>query len=293
MRVWSLGQEDPLEKEMATQSSILLWEIPWTEEPGGATVHGVTRVRHNWATKQEQTYQEWSLRFSLLSVSCVICKSFPLLWGHKWVLASFRSIISTLTCLTGRSFTTVLLRFFPGPHPSLACPLNLKEFLSSQGNLSSSSPFIASPLLQLLFLTKGVAVEAKFCTVLGMVCSVVTMGLVSGYLTPSVLCLAERYRYLAPRLPLYGQLSCFTYTLFGWKMYPQSLVWSQFITIISCFPSELIIRWLAIIWRRANSLEKTPMLWKIEGERRRGWHRMKRLDGITDPWTWVWANCWR
>ena len=34
-QVRSLGQEDPLEKEMATHSSILIWEIPWTEEPGG------------------------------------------------------------------------------------------------------------------------------------------------------------------------------------------------------------------------------------------------------------------
>ena len=34
MQVWSLGQEDPLEKETATHSSILAWEIPWTEEPG-------------------------------------------------------------------------------------------------------------------------------------------------------------------------------------------------------------------------------------------------------------------
>ena len=33
MQVWSLGLEDPLEKEMATHSSILAWEIPWTEEP--------------------------------------------------------------------------------------------------------------------------------------------------------------------------------------------------------------------------------------------------------------------
>ena len=33
--VWSLSQKDPLEKEMATHSSILAWEIPWTEEPGG------------------------------------------------------------------------------------------------------------------------------------------------------------------------------------------------------------------------------------------------------------------
>ena len=42
-----LGREDPLEKEMATHSSILAWRIPWTEEPGGATVHGVARVRHD------------------------------------------------------------------------------------------------------------------------------------------------------------------------------------------------------------------------------------------------------
>ena len=34
-RVWSLGREDPLVKEMAIYSSILAWEIPWTEEPGG------------------------------------------------------------------------------------------------------------------------------------------------------------------------------------------------------------------------------------------------------------------
>ena len=39
--VQSLGQEDPLEKEMATHSSILAWRIPWTEEPWRATVHGV------------------------------------------------------------------------------------------------------------------------------------------------------------------------------------------------------------------------------------------------------------
>ena len=38
--VQSLGEEDLLEKEMATHSSILAWKIPWTEEPGQATVHG-------------------------------------------------------------------------------------------------------------------------------------------------------------------------------------------------------------------------------------------------------------
>ena len=45
--VWvrSLGQEDPLEKEMATHSSILAWETPWTEEPWQATVHGVAKTQ--------------------------------------------------------------------------------------------------------------------------------------------------------------------------------------------------------------------------------------------------------
>ena len=43
----SLGREDPLEEEMATHSSILAWEIPWTEEPGGLQSKGLQRVRHN------------------------------------------------------------------------------------------------------------------------------------------------------------------------------------------------------------------------------------------------------
>ena len=38
-----LGQEGPLEKEMATHSIILAWKIPWTEEPGRLQVHGVTK----------------------------------------------------------------------------------------------------------------------------------------------------------------------------------------------------------------------------------------------------------
>ena len=41
--ILSLDLEDPLEKEMATPSSILAWRIPWTEEPDGATVHGVAK----------------------------------------------------------------------------------------------------------------------------------------------------------------------------------------------------------------------------------------------------------
>ena len=46
-RVRPLGQEDPLEKEVATHSSILAWEIPWTEEPGRLQSMGSQRVGHN------------------------------------------------------------------------------------------------------------------------------------------------------------------------------------------------------------------------------------------------------
>ena len=64
--VRSLGQEDPLEKKMATHSSILAWKIPWTEEPGRLESMGSQRVGHDWAT---------SLHFTSL---------FPML---KWMLA--------------------------------------------------------------------------------------------------------------------------------------------------------------------------------------------------------------
>ena len=55
-RVWSLGGEDPLEEEMATHSSILAWEIPWTEEPGGLQSMQLQRVGHNWATEHSHMH---------------------------------------------------------------------------------------------------------------------------------------------------------------------------------------------------------------------------------------------
>ena len=62
--VWSLGQEDPLERGMATHASILAWEIPWIEEPGRLQSMGLQKKsRHDLATKQQQQWVEvpWSL----------------------------------------------------------------------------------------------------------------------------------------------------------------------------------------------------------------------------------------
>ena len=53
MWVQTLDQEDPLEKEMATHSSILAWEIPYKVKPGGLESMGSQRIRHDFVTKQQ------------------------------------------------------------------------------------------------------------------------------------------------------------------------------------------------------------------------------------------------
>ena len=54
--VWSLGLEDPLEEGMATHSNILIWRIPWTEEPGGLQSMESQRVGHDWWTTCVHTH---------------------------------------------------------------------------------------------------------------------------------------------------------------------------------------------------------------------------------------------
>ena len=69
-RVWSLFWEDPLEKEMATHSSILTWEIPQTEGPGRLQSMGSQRGRHNLATKQHNKYGSYLVAQDL----CLNCR---------------------------------------------------------------------------------------------------------------------------------------------------------------------------------------------------------------------------
>ena len=74
-QVQSQGWEDPLEKEMATPSSILLWKITWTEEPG-ATVHGVTK---SWARLRNEKVSLCPLMiFGLLLGFCYIKNKFEI-----------------------------------------------------------------------------------------------------------------------------------------------------------------------------------------------------------------------
>ena len=55
-----LGQEDPLEKEIATYSSILAWKIPWAEEPEGLQSMGSQRVGHDYATNTFTFRQDYN-----------------------------------------------------------------------------------------------------------------------------------------------------------------------------------------------------------------------------------------
>ena len=84
-QIQSLVLEDPLEKEMATYSSILAWEIPWTEEPGGLQSTGSQRVGHDLATKTTMMFsvleQKTSLKVqktSLLSSSVKLQQIFKI-----------------------------------------------------------------------------------------------------------------------------------------------------------------------------------------------------------------------
>ena len=63
MQVQSLSQEDPLEKKMATHSSILAWKIPWTEEPGRVVSMASQRVGRGWTTKHIQCTQCHSIYY--------------------------------------------------------------------------------------------------------------------------------------------------------------------------------------------------------------------------------------
>ena len=66
--VWSLDQEDPLEEEMATHSSIFVWRIPWREEPGGLESMGLQRVGYDWANENTRMHICHQTTSSLKSV---------------------------------------------------------------------------------------------------------------------------------------------------------------------------------------------------------------------------------
>jgi len=78
----SLGREDPLEKEMATCSSILAWETPWAEKPGELQTIESQRVRHNLATEHVHSEKEYLFYFLLLLL-LFVCFCFCFFFARK------------------------------------------------------------------------------------------------------------------------------------------------------------------------------------------------------------------
>ena len=78
-----LGQEDPLEEEMATHYSILAWEITWTEEPPGLKSMGSQRVRYSWATE----HAWWQVTFIFVNLFAISIL--------QWNISSCLSLFST------------------------------------------------------------------------------------------------------------------------------------------------------------------------------------------------------
>ena len=78
-RVWSLGQENSLEKKIATHSSILAWRIPWTEQPGGLLSMRLQWVIHDWITNTFTL----SLFFST-HISRKLCSNYGIYWSEAF-----------------------------------------------------------------------------------------------------------------------------------------------------------------------------------------------------------------
>ena len=126
-RVWSLGQEDPLEKEMATHSSTLAWKIPWTEESVRLQSIRSQRVRHDWVTTL--LYHTWLLFCWAMFLLCLLSGEFFLIINGYWILskafsASIEIIIRLLSfnllmwCITLIDLQILKNPCIPGINPT-------------------------------------------------------------------------------------------------------------------------------------------------------------------------------
>ena len=111
--VQSLGQEDPLEEEMATCSSTLAWKIPWTEEPGRLQSMGSQRVRDDWTTSLHFTSD---IRFNF-------CDLDALIWYMSRLLYQPHEVVWELTEITYKVSSAI---------PSIKCVHKSIDHRSSQ-----------------------------------------------------------------------------------------------------------------------------------------------------------------
>ena len=103
MRFQSMGQENPLEEEVATHSSILAWKMPWVEEPGRLQSMGLWRVGHYWETKHTHIWEKNSpgksqlefcvnsinwIRFFFKEIFLEVPLSYVRIWSRVFISSS-------------------------------------------------------------------------------------------------------------------------------------------------------------------------------------------------------------
>ena len=120
-QIRSLGQEDPLEKEIATHSSILAWEIPWTEKPGRVQSMGSQRVGHDWATNIHTSHRHYIKKW-------------------RWLCTTKTLFTNTRGSQIGLPTPDLAHADFPGPsfHILLSSPLT--HFVCSRHGFSHWKP---------------------------------------------------------------------------------------------------------------------------------------------------------
>ena len=99
-----LGGEDPFEEEMATHSSILAWEIPWTEKPGGLQSMGLPGAGHDWVTKQQRASMLFSTAAVPIDIPTNSVRGFPLFYtlsskkclGFSWPFILSSQVLNQL-----------------------------------------------------------------------------------------------------------------------------------------------------------------------------------------------------
>ena len=114
MQFRSLGWEDPLEEGMATQSSILDWRIPWTEEPGGLQSTGLQRVRCDWSMHACINHTHTSNKEHTSASDCQVLKFSP---GTKQLI--IRNICSRTSAIQS-----------PGKASKISWPMSSKQKLT-------------------------------------------------------------------------------------------------------------------------------------------------------------------
>ena len=148
-KLWSLGWEDPLEKEMATHSSILAWRIPWAEQHGGLQ-SSRERVGQELATKQQKHLKtQWRQKNSL-------CASH--LQQHPQSSAKAENCYPDFTDEETRNFET-WSEWAPESQQQMAKPIESQGFLTPNPALFPREP--RSPIVQF------VMAPQKYCSKIG------------------------------------------------------------------------------------------------------------------------------